>query len=158
MGMSLPVFLGRLFRDLVPRLSRLGPDDPGQGTAAEGPVNFRPHLVEDVVWVTLEKVLFRPDADLLKLSGSRLADVWQVGEFWRLLGHSVHGTSHLILPASPGSGAARTIAFRLCGQRLSSHISPLIRQAPENEQRQLFFDELECRALDPMPPSPHFCF
>lgn len=91
--MALLVFPGRVFRDAMPGLPRLGSDDPGQGAAAERRVDLHPQLVEDVVRVALEEVLFRLDADLLEFGGGRLADVRQVGQlFGDLAGHG-HGGS-----------------------------------------------------------------
>jgi len=78
--MALLVLLGRLLGDEVPGLPRLGPDDAGQGAAAERRVDLGPQFVEDVVWIALEEVLFCPDADLFELGGRRLADVRQVGQ------------------------------------------------------------------------------
>ena len=69
-GVALLVLLGRVLGDEMPRLPRLGPDDPGQGAAAERWVDFLAQLVEDVVRSALQEILFRPDADLFEFGSS----------------------------------------------------------------------------------------
>ena len=78
--MALLILLGGVLGDDMPWLPRLGPDDPGQGAPAERRVDLLAKLVEDVVRIALQKILFRPDADLCELSRGRFADIRQVGD------------------------------------------------------------------------------
>lgn len=76
-GVALLVFLGGFLRDFVPGVSRLGPDDRGQGASAKGRVHFLEELLIDLVGIPPEEVLFSLDPDLLELHRRRLADIRQ---------------------------------------------------------------------------------